>query len=206
MLPPGPATGAFLIALLLWRAGLLCGAGPVEFDRVESVFRRGLAGLVLFVPVAALTAPNDYRSLQAAAFPSAAAFFFLALTAFALTGLGNWRRSADVALAPGRGWVGVMPVVVVGLLVLTVGASLLLSLDLLALAVATVLRPIATAFAIILLTIALPIAYLAAYVAELLRRLLGARGAPARTRRSAGSTRSWPSCATAPGRPSRRPA
>ncbi|HEY3111388.1 MAG TPA: DUF4129 domain-containing protein [Chloroflexota bacterium] len=176
LIPPGPATGAFLLALLLWRAGLLCGAGAIDFDRVESSFRRGLVALLLFVPIAALTASGEYASLQAAAFPSAAAFFFLALTAFALTGLRSWRRTAgEAAPAPDRSWVGVMLGVVAGLLALTVGASLLLSLDLLALAVGLVLRPLLTALAILLLTLALPIAYLVAYVAELLRAML-ARG------------------------------
>ena len=107
------------------------------------------------MPVAALTAPADYVSLQAAALPSAVAFFFLALTAFALTGLRVWRRSGaagEAAPSPDRGWVGVMLGVVAGLLLLTVGASLLLSLDLLALVVGTVLRPILTVLAILVLT------------------------------------------------------
>jgi hypothetical protein len=175
LLPPGPATWAFLLALLLWRGGLLLGAGALDFDRVESAFRRGLAAFVLFVPVAALTAPERYRALQAAAVPDAVAFFFLALTAFALAGLRVARRARpgeEPAPAPDRGWVGVMLGVVVGLLAVTVGLSLLLSLDLLALVASTILRPVLAVVAIVLLAIALPIAYLAAYLAELLRSLI----------------------------------
>jgi hypothetical protein len=176
---PTAATWAFLLALALWRGGLVYGQGRIDFDELDSAFRRGLVALVLFVPTAAGTLPSAYATLQTRAVVSAIVFFFVAFSALALARLAAIRRArqAGEAAPPlDRGWLGVMLGVIAGLLLATVAVSLLFSLDLIALVLATILRPILVVLAGIMLLIAFPIAYVLAYVVVWIRQMMVARG------------------------------
>lgn len=177
LIPPGQITFSFLFALLLVRRGAMHARASIEFDDLEDAFRRGLLGLLGLVLMARLALPNQYGLVQAAAAPYALAFFFMALTGLAVARLSaERRRRAGEPSAPlARGWLLVLVGVVTALLVLSLTASSVVSLDLLAGIVAAVLRPIAIVLVTAMLVIALPFAYAAAWLIERIREALAAR-------------------------------
>jgi hypothetical protein len=171
-----PAAAAAFLGLIVWWRGTLHGRGSLTFDAIADAFKLGVGGLVGFLVVAATTEPTSYSALQAGAAPWALGFFFTGLITLALARLAAVRAESQArhghAPALNRQWLGVLLGAVAATLALALLSAQLLSFDLIRAVWSPIGTAISTVLLILIMIIALPVAFLLEPLIQLLRRFI----------------------------------
>jgi hypothetical protein len=167
-----PAVLAFALALYLWWRGVRLGAQTATFTEVESAFRWGIARLVVFGLIAAMTArPGLLLGLEAQTTPAVVGFFFVSLLTLALGRLESLRTRTRT-LSVNSQWLGVLVLVAAAVVLVALLAGQLLSFDLLLLATRPVFDLLGQVLVLLIYAIVIPLAYVVEWVVYLVLSLL----------------------------------
>ena len=163
---------AFGLGLYLWWRGVRLGSQHASYVDVESAFRWGIARLVAFGVVMALTTrPSALRSLEAPTTPFVVGFFFVSLLTLSLGRLESLRtRTRRVAV--NSQWFGAL-VAIAGVVVL---AALLLgqlvSFDVLIVVSRPLFELLGQVLVLLLYAVVIPLSYVVEWVIYLVLSLL----------------------------------
>ena len=170
-----PAAPAWLLAVLVWRRGLVVGRTTLDYYDVDAVFNLGLAALGIFaVLMACGSSVAALAAVATAAFPYLLVFFAAGLLALPLARLESVQRLTRASARHTRvsgGWYGVLAGAVIVLLGIATLAGVALRLDVKALwdamgSAANVL------LLVILYVIAIPLGVIVAGVLWIFQRLV----------------------------------
>jgi len=166
---------AFGLGLYLWWRGVRLGSQHASFVDVESAFRWGIARLVAFGVVMALTTrPSALRSLEGPTTPFVVGFFFVSLVTLSLGRLESLRtRTRRVGV--NSQWFGAL-VAIAGVVVL---AALLLgqlvSFDVLIVVSRPLFELLGQVLVLLLYAVVIPLSYVVEWVIYLVLSLLRPR-------------------------------
>lgn len=128
-----PAAPAWLLAVLVWRRGLVVGRTTLDYYDVDAVFNLGLAALGIFaVLMACGSSVAALAAVATAAFPYLLVFFAAGLLALPLARLESVQRLTRASARHTRvsgGWYGVLAGAVIVLLGIATLAGVALRLD-----------------------------------------------------------------------------
>jgi len=170
-----PVAPAWILAMLVWRRGLVIGRTALEYYDVEAVFNLGLGALGVFAALMAVGSSVLVLAATATAvFPYLLLFFAASLLALPLARLHSVQRLTRASVRHTRvsgGWYGLLAGAVIVLLGIATLAGVMLRLDVNALLHAAG-AAVDVLLIIILYAIALPIGVILSGVIWVIRLLL----------------------------------
>ncbi|MCA1646372.1 MAG: hypothetical protein LC797_13240 [Chloroflexi bacterium] len=163
---------AFGLGLFLWWRGVRLGAQTASYADVETAFRWGVALLVAFALIVAIsTRPSLLPGVEARTTPFVVGFFFCSLLTLALARLESLRTRTR-ALAVNSQWLGVLVIVTGAVVLLALLVGQLLSFDLLVPATRPLFDLLGQVIVLLIYALVIPLAYLVELLIYLISRLV----------------------------------
>jgi uncharacterized protein DUF4129 len=165
---------AFALALYLWWRGVRLGSQTASFTEVEGSFRWGIARLVLFgLVIAVTTRPSELPSVEARTTPAVVGFFFFSLLTLALGRLESLRTRTRT-LSVNTQWFGVLVLIAAVVVLFALFVGQLVSFDLLLVATRPLFDLLGAVLLLLIYLIVIPVAYVIQWLVYLILSLVQA--------------------------------
>ena len=165
---------AFALALYLWWRGVRLGSQTASFTEVEGAFRWGIARLVVFGLVIALsTRPSELPSVEARTTAPVVGFFFFSLLTLALGRLESLRTRTRT-LSINTQWFGVLVLIAAVVVLFALFIGQLVSFDLLLVATRPLFDLLGGVLLLLIYLIVIPVAYVIEWLVYLVLSLVRA--------------------------------